>query len=202
MLFVDPERQSRGVGHRLLDAALDYAAGAEVRMILSSSDPRALRRYSLAGLDIHPAVEVIGKIDPSLVPDDLSGRMGDTGDLDLVASVDAGLRGSRAEDVEYLLGVGARMQVLDRKGARGYVVHRDRRLLMLGASDDATASTLFWRFLAQAGGVVEIWGLTAQQNWAVKVALEAGLELAAAGALFLAGQTRPPGAWLPSGWYF
>jgi predicted N-acetyltransferase YhbS len=202
MLFVHPDRQSRGVGRGLLDAALESAAGAEIRMILSSSDPRALRRYSLAGLDIHPTVEVRGRIDPSAVPDDLSGRMGDTSDLDLVASVDAGLRGSRAEDVEYLLGVGARMQVLDRRDVRGYVVYLERRLLMLGASDDATASALFWRFLAQAGGDVEIWGLTAQQNWAVKIALAAGLELAAAGALFLAGQQRPPGAWLPSSWYF
>jgi GNAT superfamily N-acetyltransferase len=202
MLFVHPERQSRGVGRGLLGAALECAAGADVRMIVSSSDPRALRRYSLAGLDIHPTVAVRGKIDPSVVPDDLSGRVGDTSDLDLVAKVDAGLRGSRAEDVEYLLDVGARMQVLDRKSARGYVLYRESRLLMLGASDDATASALFWRFLARAGGEVEIWGLTAQQNWAVKVALAAGLELEAAGALFLAGQQRPPGAWLPSGWYF
>jgi GNAT superfamily N-acetyltransferase len=202
MLFVEPERQSQGVGRRLLDAGLECAAGAEVRMILSSWDPRALRRYSLAGLDIHPTVEARGTIDPSAVRDDLDGRSGDAGDMDLVASVDAGLRRLRAEDVEYLLSVGARMQVVDRKGARGYVVHRDTRLLMLGATDDATASVLLWRFLAQAGGEIEIWGLTARQNWAVKVALAARLELEAAGALFLAGQERPPSAWLPSGWYF
>jgi GNAT superfamily N-acetyltransferase len=202
MLFVDPERQSLGVGRRLLDAALDCAAGAEVRMILSSSDPRALRRYSLAGLDIHPTVEAIGTPDPSAIPDDLDARAGDAGDLDLVASVDVGLRGSRAEDVEYLLGAGATMQVVDRGGARGYVVHRDTRLLMLGASDEPTASLLFWRFLAQAEGEVEIWALTARQNWAVKVALTARLQLVAAGALFLAGRELPPDAWLPSGWYF
>jgi GNAT superfamily N-acetyltransferase len=192
MLFVDPGRQSRGVGHRLLDAALEYAAGADVRMILSSSDPRALRRYSLAGLDIHPTVEARGAIDLAAMPDDLDGRSGDASDLDLVAAVDNALRGSRAEDVDYLLSAGASMQVVDRRGARGYVVHRDRRLLMLGASDHATASVLFWRFLAQVGGEVEIWGVTARQNWAVKVALAAGLDLAPSGALFLAG--APPGA--------
>jgi GNAT superfamily N-acetyltransferase len=202
MLFVEPERQSRGVGRRLLEAALECAVGAEVRMILSSWDPRALRRYSLAGLDIHPTVEARGTIDPAAVPADLSGRWGDVGDLDLVAGVDAGLRGSRAEDVGYLLGGGASMQVVDRRGAQGYLVHRETRLLMLGATDEGTACVLLWRFLAQVEGEVEIWGLTAQQNWAVKVALAAGLELEAAGALFLAGQERPPGAWLPSGWYF
>lgn len=202
MLFVDPERQSRGVGRRLLDAGLEYAEGAEVRMILSSPDPRALRRYSRAGLDIHPTVETRGTIDPSTVPADLDGRPGDLDDLDLVAGVDAGLRGSRAEDVEYLLGDGASIHVVDRRGRRGFVVHRGRRLLMLGASDDATACLLLWGFLAQAKEEVEIWGLTAGQNWAVKVALAAGLRLAAAGALFIAGREHPPGAWLPSGWYF
>jgi predicted N-acetyltransferase YhbS len=202
MLFVDPAWQSQGVGRRLLDAGLACAQGAEVRMILTSSDPRALRRYSLAGLDIHPTVEARGTVDRSAIPDRLDGRSGDASDLDLVASVDAGLRGSRAEDVEYMLGVGATMHVLDRGAARGYVVHRGRRLTMLGATDDATASVLLWRFLAEAGEQAEIWGLTARQNWAVKVALAARLEVVAAGPLFLAGRDQPPGPWLPSGWYF
>jgi hypothetical protein len=202
MLFVAPEQQSQGAGRRLLDAALEYAEGTDVRMILSSADPRALRRYSVAGLDIHPTVEATGTIDRSAIPNELDGRSGDASDLDLVAAVDAGLRGSRAVDVEYLLSDGARMQVIDRRGAQGYVVYREGRLLMLGASDDATASVLLWRFLAQARGEVEIWGLAAPQNWAVKVVLAARLRVAAAGALFLAGREHPPGPWLPSGWYF
>lgn len=202
MLFVDPARQSHGLGRQLLDAALASASGAGARMILSSSDPRALRRYSLAGLAIHPTVEARGTIDRTTIPADLSARPGDASDLDLVASVDGELRGSRAEDVEYLLGVGAVMQVLDRGAARGYVLHRHTRLLMLGATDDATACELLWAFLAEAGAEAEIWGLTARQNWAVKVALAARLELVSFGALYLAGREHPPGPWLPSGWYF
>lgn len=201
MLFVDPDQQNRGLGRTLLDAALACSAGADVRMILSSSDPRALRRYSMAGLNIHPTVEARGTIDPRTIPADLPGRSGDASDLDLVASVDAGLGRSRAEDIEYLLGVGASLQVIDRGTARGYMVHRDRRPWMLGATDDATAGLLLWRFLAQARET-EIWALTARQNWAVKVALAARLEVVAAGALFLGGREHPPGPWLPSGWYF
>ena len=94
------------------------------------------------------------------------------------------------------------MQVIDRGAARGYVVHRHKRLLMLGATDDATASVLLWRFLAEAGAEAEIGGLTARQNWAVKVALAARLEIVPCGALFLAGREHPPGPWLPSSWYF
>lgn len=201
MLFVHPDQQNRGVGRALLDAGLASGVGAELRMILSSADPRALRRYSVAGLDLHPTVEARGTIDPRSIPDDLDGRSGDAGDLDLVASVDAGLRGSRAQDVEYLLSVGAKMEIVDRRVTRGYVVHLYGRLLMLGATDDHTAAVLLWRFLAEAGEA-EIWGLTAQQNWAVKVALAAKLQIAAVGALFVAGRERPPGPWLPSGWYF
>jgi len=107
MLFVDPARQNQGLGRQLLDAGLASASGAGVRMILGSPDPRALRRYSVTGLAIHPAVEARGTIDRTAIPDDQSARPGDASDLHLVASVDAGLRGSRAEDVEYLLGVGA-----------------------------------------------------------------------------------------------
>jgi predicted N-acetyltransferase YhbS len=202
MLFVDPARQTQGLGRQLLDAGLASASGARVRMILSSSDPRALRRYSQAGLAIHPTVEARGTIDRKAIPDDLSARPGDASDLNLVASVDAGLRGSRAEDVEYLLGVGAMMQVIDRGAARGYVVHRQQRLLMLGATDRATACGLLWRFLAEAGAEAEIWGLTSQQNWAVNVALAARLEVVPFGALFVAGREQPPGPWLPSSWYF
>lgn len=202
MLFVDTARQNQGLGRQLLDAGLTSASGADVRMILSSSDPRALRRYSLAGLAIHPTVEARGTIDRKAIPHDQSARPGDASDLNLVASVDARLRGSRAEDVEYLLGVGAMMQVIDRGTARGYVVHRHKRLWMLGATDDATASMLLWRFLAETGAEAEISGLTARQDWAVKVALAARLEIVPSGALFLAGREHPPGPWLPSGWYF
>jgi hypothetical protein len=202
MLFVDPTRQAQGLGRRLLDAALVSAAGAEVRMILSSSDPRALRRYALADLAIHPTVGARGTIDLTAIPAQLSTRPGDAGDLELVANVDAGLRGSRAEDVEYLLGAGAQMQVIERGAARGFVMHWHERVLMLGATDDATASELLWGFLAEAGAEAEIWGLTARQNWAVQVVLAARLEVSPVGALFLAGREHPPGPWLPSGWYF
>lgn len=202
MLFVDPGSQGQGVGRRLLEATLDYARGAEVRMILTSADPRALRRYSLAGLDIHPAVEVAGRIDRSTIPADLPGRAGDVSDLDLVAEVDAGLRGSRAEDVEFLLTGGARMHVVDSRAGRGYVVFRGTHLVMLGAADDATAAQLLWRFLAEAGDEAEVWGLTSAQDWAVRVALAARLTVTGAGPLFISGRQRPPGPWLPSGWYF
>jgi GNAT superfamily N-acetyltransferase len=202
MLFVHPAQQSNGLGRRLLDATLPYADGAEVRMILTSPDPRALRRYSLAGLAIHPAVEAQGEVDRTQIPTGLPGRTGDTSDLDLVDEVDSALRGSRAEDVEFLIGSGSRLEIVDHRGGRGFAVHRGNRLNLLGATDDATAALLLWRALAQTEGKAEIWGMTAGQNWAVEVALAARMKVCGSGPLFVDGRERPPGPWLPSGWYF
>jgi len=202
MLFVDPEHQSAGVGRRLLDAALTYADGSDVRMIMTSQDPRALRRYSGAGLAIHPAVEAAGTVDRSMIPTDLPGRPGDLADLDLVAEVDGGLRGSRAEDVEFLVKHGSRLEVIDSAGGRGFAVHRNNRLSLLGATDETTAAHLVWRVLAETDDKAQIWCMTAAQDWAVKVALAARMQVVASGPLFVGGRDRPPGPWLPSGWYF
>jgi GNAT superfamily N-acetyltransferase len=46
-LYVDPARQSRGLGTALLDAAMQ---GASERMTFSSSDPRALGAYIRSGM--------------------------------------------------------------------------------------------------------------------------------------------------------
>jgi GNAT superfamily N-acetyltransferase len=202
MLFVDPGWQSKGVGRLLLEATRPYAQGAQVRMIMSSADPRAMRRYSREGLAMHPAAEVEGVVDRQRIPADLPGREGTPADLELVAAVDSALRGSRAEDVEFLLGGSARMDVIDTGGRRGFVVGRGHRLAMLGATDDETATLLLWRHLAQIDGKASIWALTAAQDWAIRVALDAGLAVRSSGAMFVDGMRHLPGPWLPSGWYF
>ena len=63
MLFVHPRAQSQGIGRALIGKTLEYAEGAHVRMIMSSEDPRAIRRYSQAGLAINPGVMLEGTVD-------------------------------------------------------------------------------------------------------------------------------------------
>lgn len=116
MLFVYPGAQSHGLGRRLLEAALPYSRDADVRMIMASTDPRAVRLYSSAGLAVHPAMSAEGEVDRSAIPTGLAGRAAGAGDLELVASVDESLRGSRAEDVAFLLGQGATLEVVDGGG--------------------------------------------------------------------------------------
>jgi hypothetical protein len=141
-------------------------------------------------------------VDRTAIPADLPGRAGEPADLDLVAEVDAPLGRSRADDARFLLERGARMEVVDAGDRRGFVVHRKNRLVMLGATDECTASQVLWRFLAETDGKASVWCMTAQQDWAVRVTLAARMTVLGAGPLFLDGLERPPGPWLPSGWYF
>ena len=71
-LFVHPERQSAGVGKRLLELAFPLGRG-EVRAIIATTDVRALRRYHAAGtfarfpicaLEAAPSAEV--PLDPEV----------------------------------------------------------------------------------------------------------------------------------------
>lgn len=202
MLFVHPGFQSRGVGRQLLGAALGHGAGTGRRMIQASSDPRALRRYFLAGLAMHPAADVTGTPDRGAIPPSLPGREGGVEDLDLVDDVERRLGRSRAEDVAFLLGDGrCRLDVIDAGARRGWVVWREGRLVMLGATDDATAAQLMWRCIARAGSELRVYGLTAAQQWAFAVAHRARLTVRVSGALFVDGMAVP-GPWIPSGWYF
>ena len=202
MLFVHPAFQSRGVGGALLQAASGYAEGARVRMIQSSADPRAMRRYALAGLSMHPAAELGGAPDRRAIPASLGGRSGGTDDLELVAAVETGLGLARTEDVAFCLEDDRhRLDVVDEGSRRGWVLWHPGRLVMLGASDEATAITLLWRYLGGADGAALVYGLTSAQNWAFTVAHAARLTVRVGGAMFVDGMALP-GPWIPSGWYF
>lgn len=201
MLFVHPDAHNQGIGRRLIDKTLAYAEGSRVRMIMTSEDPKALRRYSAAGLAIHPAVQAEGSVDRSTIPTNLQGRSGSIDDLDLVTDVDKGLARNRTDDVAFVVSQGAALDVVDDGPRRGYCVYRDGKVVMLGATDDDTAGALLWRALADSGEKTELYCLTAGQDWAVRVALAARLSVKPGGPLFVSGM-QPPGPWIPSGWYF
>lgn len=202
MLFVDPAFQDRGLGRALLGAALGHAAGARARIIQSSADPRAIRRYALAGLAMHPAAELGGIPDRQAVPGDLAGRSGSRDDLDLVAAVETRLGLARTEDVGFLLeDESNRLEVLDGISGRGWALWHPGHLAMLGATDEATAAALLWRYLLGAEGEAAVYGLTAAQGWAFRVAHAARLSVRVTHAMFIDGMAVP-GPWIPSGWYF
>ena len=56
LLVVDPPAQGAGAGRELLGRARAYGNGARGHVILSSTDPRAMRAYARLGLAPHPRV--------------------------------------------------------------------------------------------------------------------------------------------------
>lgn len=88
-----PEVQAKGIGKQLLDAALGYAPAGAPAMICSSSDPKAARRYRLAGFDLHPAMLMWGHVDRATIPALRDVREGTADDVELLDEVDRAARG-------------------------------------------------------------------------------------------------------------
>jgi len=199
--FVHPEWQGGGIGAALLDAVLGYSRGCLRGIIISTADPRAARRYRLAGFTLHPTIRIGGTVDRSALPIVEGVREGGPGDRDLCDSVDRQIRGA-AHGVDHeFLGGEHRLLVSDTLTGSGYcVVDSSGSPGLLAATNRKIAQRLLWSALARSpeGAEVRIDYLTAAQEWAVDVALAAGLSLRTEGYLCLR-HMRPPAPYLPSG---
>jgi GNAT superfamily N-acetyltransferase len=199
LLIVSPEAQSGGTGRELLARAFAYGNGARGWIVLSSRDPRALRSYSRLGLDLHPAVAARGTVRAMAAPPEV--RLGGAEDLPLTEAADRACRGgAHGEDLLAMLAVGGELLVLPE---RGYVLVRNGNVRQLAALDDEAAATLLRAALASAAGrEASVEWMTAAQNWAIPVCLDAGLELKTdIGGVFLGGDVGPFRPYLPSGAY-
>ncbi|HEY3020054.1 MAG TPA: GNAT family N-acetyltransferase [Solirubrobacteraceae bacterium] len=202
LFAVEPELQDNGIGRRLLEAALGYADGARGAMVLSSTDPRAMRRYALAGFALRPLVAAAGIVDRAALParhPDVHAATGD--DLEATEAVSRAVRGAtHAPDLPNALANGNEVLVL---GERGFVVHRDGSPRLLAALDEEAAEALLWSALAASppGATVQVDFISAGQDWAIAVLLAARLALSPEGPLFVRGDVGPLRPYLPSGAY-
>jgi GNAT superfamily N-acetyltransferase len=199
LLVVAPGRQSSGLGRELLARA--YAHGGDAvrgRVVLASLDPRALRAYSRLGLTAHPCLRAIGV--PQGVRAPAGVRDGTLADLPLTEAVDRHVRGvPHGDDIAAQLEAGMSMLVAPE---RGYAVVGGDEVRLLAAFDEAAAGDLLRAALARAGDrKIEVGWLTAAQGWAVKVCVEARLELSGGGVVFLAGDVGRFWPYIPSGAY-
>jgi hypothetical protein len=73
----------------------------------------------------------------------------------------------------------------------------------LGARDDSSATLVLKTMLAEApaGETIEINWLTSAQQWAIRVVVEAGIELQPYGPVMVRGMDAPPCPYIPSGGY-
>lgn len=199
---VDPGSQERGVGRRLLAAALEHGRDARGGIIQSSVDPRALRLYATSGFDVLPCLAAAGIVDRGAIPGGLRSVEAGADALDLGRALGREVRGGGydPDDLRTLLDSGFPFL---RAGDDGIAFHVAGHPTLLIARDDATATDLLWSCLAATpnGATTMVDGLAAGQDWAVHACLAAGLALSPDAPLFVRGELGPLRPWLPNGAY-
>ena len=172
LLVVDPGAQGDGAGRELLALAHAYGNGARGRVILSSSDPRAMRAYARLGLELHPAVAATGAPQGAAMPADV--RPG--GPDDLAAHRGGRPRGARrrprrgrARDAP------GRPRAARAPGARLRDAARAARSACWPRSTTTAPARVLRGALARVaelGETAHLEFLTARQQWAIDVCLE------------------------------
>jgi predicted N-acetyltransferase YhbS len=204
LLAVATEVQSRGIGKALLDASLRTADGAGAAWLLATADPKALRRYALAGFAPHAGYAATGQLDRTLLPAGLDVREGDWSmDGDLVDDVVTRLRGAAyGPDLDALEATRQQLLVAEDGRDRGFAIVRGGAVGSLGATSPALAQRLLWAtFALVEPPEVNVDWLTADQQWAIDVALAARLSLVAGASSCRRAVLGPMSPFLPSGAY-
>lgn len=207
LLTVDPRCQSAGAGRALMDAALTYrdasigpGVTATPGLIVASNDPRALRLYARAGFELRPTFAAEGKVDAATLPElETELKRLEPRQFSELESLTRVVRGATyTQELKYIHATGAR--VLG-DGERGFVVTTEGHgIWALVAADEHAARTLLYAGLRdRAGARVHVRWLTAAQQWAIDIALAAGLELKADGALCVRGEPGTLYPFVPSG---
>jgi GNAT superfamily N-acetyltransferase len=202
-----PGRQGVGVGRELLRLALTHGDADSPGTIQCSRDPKAMALYTSFGFVLHPVVAAWGAMRPGAVerpaevvryePDQVTDR-----ELEIVTTIDREVRaaGRRVDIVSMLGQPGNRLLLL---GEDGYAVAKDDRIVTLGARNETSATLVLRAMLAEApaGETIEINWLTSSQQWAIRVVVEAGIELVPYGPVMVRGMDAPPCPYIPSGGY-
>ena len=199
---VHPEEQGRGIGRRLLEPALRYAEGCRGAIILSTTDPRAMRRYALAGFELLPCVTFAGIVDRSAIPSGLRSRPGSAAaDRELCDAVSRHVRGAaHGPDLEAMEHGGCSLLVHD---GGGWAATRDGAVILLAARDDAIATDLLWSAIEAGtpGASIHVDFVRAGHDWAVQTCLAARLAMGPEGPVFVRGDVGAFAPYLPSGAY-
>ena len=196
---VAPNLQGHGLGRVLLEAALQHGRGCLRGMLNASPDPRALRRYVLAGFRLHPQLVLRGRVGREVLPEVRHVREGVPGDRDLLDSLDRRTRGAAHGPDHEVLARQLRLIVTDRAAGAGYAyVDAGGAPVLLAASSRKAATALTWEALAASdpAAPVEVRHVSPANDWAVGVAMAARLEVWSQGFLALRGM-REPTPYLP-----
>jgi predicted N-acetyltransferase YhbS len=201
-LAVLPGVQAKGIGKQLLEAVLRQTSPGAPAIICSSHDPRAVRRYRLAGFDLHPALFLWGRPDRSAIPALPDVRDGDASDIALLDEVDRVARGHGHGPDHEIMTAQLQLKVVERGKSRGYAyVSPPGGNYLLAATDERSARQALWSALAESqpeGEIPDVHNITAHQTWAIDLGLQAGMELHQHGYVALR-HLAPPWPYIPSG---
>jgi hypothetical protein len=193
--------QGHGVGRDLFARCWAYGAHARGHMILSSTNPPAMGIYARTGVPIRPCVAFGGipDLDRAPAPDGVDDA-GEAG-LPIADAIGRELRGAgHARDLPVAMAHGARLFVFE---DRAFAAARGGNIIMLGARDEEAAQRMLWALFVTAGpgATVNVDFLTAGQDWALPVCLDARLQLSPDGPMFAGGRLGPLAPYIPSGAY-
>jgi len=198
---VRPGLQGQGIGTQLMAAALHYGRGCLRGMLAASADPKAVRRYRLAGFALHPQMLLWGTVPREAIPVVERVRDGSLGDFDLMDSIDRRTRGAAHGPDHALLAGQLHLLVADRPSGSGYAyVDPSGAPVLVAATTRRTASELAWAALAASDPdvPVEIAHVTAANQWAIDIGMACRMDLHQRGYLALR-HLAPPAPYLHHG---
>ncbi len=198
---VRPGQQGRGIGKQVLDLALTHSRGCLRGMLSASDDPKAVRRYLVAGFTMHPQMYLTGSVDRTAIPAGTGTRVreGSAADTELMDSLDRRARGAAHGPDHPLMQRLFRCLVSDTAAGSGYAyLSRAGSVVLLAASHRRTAQQLLWTAIADGPAEQTVGHVTAANDWAVDVGTAARLDLHTSGYLALRGM-RPPTTYLHNG---
>jgi hypothetical protein len=200
-----PGLQGRGVGRELLRRALSHGDPHSPGTIQCSRDPKAMALYASFGFVLHPVVAAWGAMRPGSIqrpqevaryePEQVSEH-----ELHIVTAIDRKVRGSaRSVDIVAMLTQPGTRLLLH--ADQGYALTMDDRVVTLGARQEESATLVLKAMLAESplAETIEINWLTSAQQWAIRVVVEAGIELLPFGPVMVRGMDGPPSPYIPSG---
>jgi ribosomal protein S18 acetylase RimI-like enzyme len=213
LLAVAPGTQSAGAGRALIAATFGYrgpgaSAGDPSQppthgLIVASNDPRALRIYSSSGFELHPTLKAEGEVRTERLPaPDPEVREVGADALGRFENLVREVRGAAwTPELKVELAHGGQLLALGDRGVA--MLSAGRGIWGLAARDEEAAKALLIAGLHRSAGQAQarVGWLTADQQWAIPLLIDAGLPLCAEGCLCVRGRPGTLHPFVPSGPY-
>lgn len=184
---VDPPLQGQGLLRRLLEP-FPQTAEQGPRLILSSTDPRAMRRYARLGLPAHPTLGACGILRPDATQPVAGARQVSPREArSLIDALGERVRGAAyGADVDLMAAQGDVAHVIDDLRGRAVVIRNAGVIRTALATTRQAAAAAFAAALhgVPPGATVHVNFVRAGQDWALQACVNAGLPLTPEGPIF------------------